>query len=138
MINTPYTSELIKKGEMGEIKEVMEKGGSVGMQTFDQSLFELYKAGQVTLQNALANADSRGDLEWRINFGGGVKSFKKDSDRLQFPSEMVSLADTKGELDFDLTEEAGAAADAEHENQDASSSLDDLKPVSETRLDEES
>jgi twitching motility protein PilU len=42
------------------------------MQTFDQSLFQLFKRNQVELQTALDNADSRTDLEWRINFGGGV------------------------------------------------------------------
>lgn len=89
LINTPYISELIRKGDMGSIKEVMEKGGSVGMQTFDQALFELYKAGRITLQTALSNADSRGDLEWRINFGGGVKSLKKESDSLKFASDVL-------------------------------------------------
>jgi twitching motility protein PilU len=72
MIITPYISELIRKGEMSDIKEVMEKGGKAGMQTFDQSLFSLFKDGRVEKQDALANADSRTNLEWRINFGGGM------------------------------------------------------------------
>ncbi len=72
MINTPYIAELIRKGELSEIKEVMEKGGKAGMQTFDQSLFNLYKDGKVEMKEALKNADSRTNLEWRINFGGGV------------------------------------------------------------------
>ncbi|MBK1672097.1 type IV pili twitching motility protein PilT [Ectothiorhodospira shaposhnikovii] len=87
MLNTPYIAELIRKGEINAIKGVMEKGASVGMQTFDQALFELYKAGQVTLPEALAKADSRGDLEWRIHFGGGVKSLKKDDDDLSLPGD---------------------------------------------------
>jgi len=125
MINTPYISELIRKGQMGEIKEVMEKGGSVGMQTFDQSLFELYKSNQITLQNALNNADSRGDLEWRINFGGGVKSLKKEEESLQFPSEMLD--------DAGLSDKAAARAD--DDDDDFAGLLDDLKLPSEGDVD---
>jgi twitching motility protein PilU len=72
LVNTPYISELIRKGDMSSIKEIMEKSGKAGMQTFDQSLFTLYKAGRIDLQDALSYADSRTNLEWKINFGGGV------------------------------------------------------------------
>lgn len=97
LINTPYISELIRKGEFGEIKEVMEKGGTEGMQTFDQSLFELFKAGKIDLKAALANADSRSNLEWRINFGGDKDNVTKSSsssgstEAMQFPSTMDDL-----------------------------------------------
>jgi len=74
LLNTPYISELVRKGEFGEIKEIMEKGAAVGMQTFDQSLHELFKSEKITMDNALSFADSRSNLEWQINFGGGVKS----------------------------------------------------------------
>lgn len=74
MMNTPYISELIRKGEIHTLPEIMAKGGQSGMQTYDQSLFDLYHRGQVDLETALENADSRNDLEWRINFGGGVSS----------------------------------------------------------------
>ena len=87
MINTPYISELIKRGEVGEIKPIMEKGAAVGMQTFDQSLYELYKSEKISLDDALGHADSRGNLEWQINFGGGVKSVSDTGDHLEFPSE---------------------------------------------------
>ncbi|AGA32012.1 Twitching motility protein PilT [Thioalkalivibrio nitratireducens DSM 14787] len=72
LVNTPYVSELIREDKIGEIKEAMTKGAKDGMQTFDQALFRLYKAGQVELEEALSKADSRADLEWRLNFGGGV------------------------------------------------------------------
>lgn len=72
MVNSPYISELIRKGSMHEIKETMEKGGQDGMQTFDQSLFELYQSGYIELEEALNNADSRTNLEWKMNFGGGA------------------------------------------------------------------
>ncbi|MEF8833620.1 MAG: PilT/PilU family type 4a pilus ATPase [Halofilum sp. (in: g-proteobacteria)] len=74
MLNTSYISELIRDGRIHELREAMNKGSRDGMQTFDQSLFDLYKRGEVELQTALDNADSRTDLEWRINFGGGVPS----------------------------------------------------------------
>lgn len=73
LINTPYVKELIKNGEIGEIKEVMAKGAASGMQTFDQSLFELFKHDKISLDDALDNADSRGNLEWQINFGDAEK-----------------------------------------------------------------
>ena len=90
LINTPYVSELIRDGKVNEIKEAMEKGENTGMQTFDQSLYELYKQDRITLQEALSKADSRSQLEWRINFGGGVRSLKKETDELVLPSEDAS------------------------------------------------
>ena len=92
LINTPYISELIRKGEFGEVKEMMEKGASEGMQTFDQSLYELFKKGKIDLKSALNNADSRSNLEWRINFGGDKEIEKGgDSDDMDFPSSMDDL-----------------------------------------------
>jgi twitching motility protein PilU len=99
MINTPYISELIKNAKFAEMKEVMEKGSVSGMQTFDQSLYDLVKAGKISLQDALANADSRGNLEWRINFGGGVQSLDKTSDDLKFPSDMLEAMSKESSID---------------------------------------
>lgn len=72
LVNSPYISQLIREASFSEIKTVMEKSADVGMQTFDQSLYLAYKAGRIDLENALANADSSSDLEWKINFGGEV------------------------------------------------------------------
>jgi len=99
LINTPYISELIKCGKFGEMKEVMEKGSAAGMQTFDQSLYDLIKAGKISLRDALASADSRSNLEWRINFGGGVQSLDKTSGDLRFPSEMTAAPPKSAWLD---------------------------------------
>jgi hypothetical protein len=60
----------------------MEKGAAVGMQTFDQCLHELYKSERITLDDALNFADSRSNLEWQINFGGGVKSIGHHDDQV--------------------------------------------------------
>ena len=70
LLNTPYISELIREGNFNEIKEIMEKGETTGMQTFDQSLYNLFKDGKITKENALTYADSATNLEWKMNFGG--------------------------------------------------------------------
>lgn len=69
MINTPHISELILKGDIDEIKVAMAESGQKGMQTFDLALFNLYKEGRIELEEALNNADSRTNLEAKINFG---------------------------------------------------------------------
>ncbi|ODV13962.1 MAG: type IV pili twitching motility protein PilT [Rubrivivax sp. SCN 70-15] len=66
MLNTPLVSDLIFKGEVGEIKELMKRSRELGMQTFDQSLFDLYESGAVTYEDALRNADSVNDLRLQI------------------------------------------------------------------------
>jgi twitching motility protein PilU len=69
MINTPHVSSLILKGELNEIKEAMKTSGSKGMKTFDDALHDLYKAGKISMEEALKNADSRNDLEAKLTFG---------------------------------------------------------------------
>ena len=66
MLNSPLISDLIFKGEVGEIKEIMKRSREMGMQTFDQALFDLYEAGTVTYEDALRNADSVNDLRLQI------------------------------------------------------------------------
>ena len=70
MLNTPYIQELILSRRIDEIKDTMESSSDRGMQTFDKSLFGLYKRGVIDLEEALSNADSRANLEAKINFGG--------------------------------------------------------------------
>ena len=69
LINTPHIAELILKGEIDGIKEAMSTSGQRGMQTFDMALHNLYKEGRIELEEALSNADSRSNLEAKINFG---------------------------------------------------------------------
>jgi len=66
LINTPLIQDLIRKGEVHEIKEVVKKSTNLGMQTFDQALFALYRDGVVTYDVALAHADSPNDLRLMI------------------------------------------------------------------------
>jgi twitching motility protein PilU len=70
MLNTPLIADLIMKGEVPGIKELMSKSGEAGMQTFDQSLFSLYEADLITYDDALRNADSINDLRLRIKLEG--------------------------------------------------------------------
>ncbi len=69
MVNTPHIQELILKGDLDEIKVAMAESGQKGMQTFDLALYNLYKEGRIDLEEALNNADSRTNLEAKINFG---------------------------------------------------------------------
>jgi twitching motility protein PilU len=66
LLNTPLISDLIFKGQVHDIKELMKKSRELGMQTFDQSLFDLHESGQITYEDALRNADSVNDLRLAI------------------------------------------------------------------------
>ena len=68
LINTPFVSEVIRNGETQQLKDLLEKGASDGMHSFDQSLVALYKAGRISKKEAAENATSRNNLEWRLNF----------------------------------------------------------------------
>ena len=70
MINSPLMSDLIFKGNIHEIKVLISKSNELGMQTFDQALFDLYESGQITYEDALRNADSVNDLRLRIKLEG--------------------------------------------------------------------
>ena len=70
MLNSPLISDLIFKGEVHEIKEIMAKSRELGMQTFDQALFDLHEADLVTYEDALRNADSVNDLRLKIKLEG--------------------------------------------------------------------
>ncbi len=66
MLNSPLIADLIFKGEVHEIKEIMKRSRELGMQTFDQHLFDLYDSGVITYEDALRNADSVNDLRLAI------------------------------------------------------------------------
>jgi len=66
MLNSPLISDLVFKGEVHEIKEIMKKSRELGMQTFDQALFDLYEADKISYEDALRNADSVNDLRLTI------------------------------------------------------------------------
>ena len=70
LVNTPFTSEIIRKGNFQDLKEIIQKGAVDGMHTFDQSLAELYRNGKILHEDALEYATSKNNLEWMLNFKG--------------------------------------------------------------------
>ena len=79
LLNSPLVADLVYKGEVLEIKEVMKKSREMGMQTFDQALFDLYEAGAITYEDCLRNADSINDLRLQIKLYGAES---KDRDMM--------------------------------------------------------
>jgi twitching motility protein PilU len=69
MLNTPHISEMILKGDISSVKEAFKDTKEPGMQSFDHALFDLYRRGAISMEEALSNADSRSNLEAKINFG---------------------------------------------------------------------
>jgi len=87
MINSPLISDLIFKGEVSEVKEIMKKSRQAGMQTFDQALFDLYEAHAITYEDALRNADSVNDLRLQIK----LNSVRAKSSDLSAGTENFAL-----------------------------------------------
>ncbi|MDZ7736509.1 MAG: PilT/PilU family type 4a pilus ATPase [Gammaproteobacteria bacterium] len=73
LLNTPFISQLIEDGRLSEIKDAMTQGTLSGMQTFDQSLYQLYKAGSINLDEAIRNADSRNNLRLKLKLEAAGK-----------------------------------------------------------------
>ncbi len=69
MLNTPHIRDLILKGDISAVKEAINDSGEQGMQNFDEALLALYKDGTITLEEAMSHADSRANLEAKVNFG---------------------------------------------------------------------
>ncbi len=83
LMNTPFISETIRKGNLQQLNELVEKGSSEGMQSFDQSLLELFNKGEISREVALENATSRNNLEWQLSFDGGEpRANQADKDKL--------------------------------------------------------
>jgi len=66
LLNTPLIGDLIEKGKVAEIKDVMKRSRELGMQTFDQAIYDLYKAGEITYEEALKNSDSENEVRLMI------------------------------------------------------------------------
>ena len=86
LINTPLAADLIRKGEVHELKNLMKRSTEQGMQTFDQALYQLYSDGEITYEDALAHADSANDLRLMIKLGS-----ETDADHLGSLTQTLSL-----------------------------------------------
>jgi twitching motility protein PilU len=75
MLNTPLVADLIFRGEVAAIKEIMAKSNRLGMKTFDQALYDLYETGVISYEEALRNADSKNEIRLRIK----LESKRKDA-----------------------------------------------------------
>ncbi|MDX1837416.1 type IV pilus twitching motility protein PilT [Legionella taurinensis] len=90
MINSPYIADLIEKGKVDEIKEVMARSREQGMQTFDQALFDLYKSGKISKENAIRFADSKNNVGLQIRLseerglGGEVDLTIEEDEKSKF------------------------------------------------------
>ncbi len=82
LINTPLMAELIRKGEIHKMKDLMKESVNQGMKTFDQALFELYQAGEISYEDALRHADSANEVRLRIKLsqGGDAKTLAQGLD----------------------------------------------------------
>lgn len=78
LIGTPRVCDLIKQGKVMEIKEVMEKSEQQGMKTFDSALFDLYREGKISYEEALKNADSKNNLRLKIQLAEGKTGEEED------------------------------------------------------------
>jgi twitching motility protein PilU len=87
LLNSPLISDLIFKGEVSEIKEVMKKSRNLGMQTFDQALYDMYESNIITYEDALRNADSVNDLRLQIK----LKSQRAKSQDLSAGTEHLAI-----------------------------------------------
>jgi twitching motility protein PilU len=88
LLNTPLAADLIRKGEVAELKELMKKSTEMGMQTFDQALYDLYDRGEITYEDALSHADSSNDLRLMIKLGS-----ETDSDYLSNAADELTIQD---------------------------------------------
>ena len=105
MLNTPHIAELIKNGEMGEIKDAMEHSLAPGSQTFEQALYKLYSSGQITVEDALANADSPSNLHWLISNAGNTSIAEPTSnisDQFGNPRTITGPAEDLSSIKLDL------------------------------------
>jgi twitching motility protein PilU len=91
LLNSPLIADLVLKGEVREIKNIMSKSNELGMKTFDQALFDLYESDLVTYEDALRNADSMNELRLRIKLEGKAA---KGSDKLE-GLDHLSLEESK-------------------------------------------
>jgi twitching motility protein PilU len=91
MLQSPLISDLIFKGQVNKIKDVMARSNRLGMKTFDQSLFELYEQGIISYEDALRNSDSKNELRLRVKLES-----KRESKPIESDGELTIVEDLQG------------------------------------------
>jgi twitching motility protein PilU len=102
MLNTTHIAELIKNGEMGEIKDAMEQSLAPGCQTFEQALYALYTEGKITIDEALSNADSPTNLHWLINNAGKAPGSTSEGNSPATGAPMTGAQDDLSSIKLNL------------------------------------
>ena len=100
LLGTPLVQDMIRRGDVHEIKEVMEKSESLGMQTFDRALYKLVEAGKISMEEAMKNADSPNNLRLKLSL---------NTDKVEKKSDPASLSLIDKDEDKDAANEARAA-----------------------------
>ncbi|HEU4619124.1 MAG TPA: type IV pili twitching motility protein PilT, partial [Gammaproteobacteria bacterium] len=91
MLASPLVSDLIFRGEVAQIKEIMAKSNRLGMQTFDQALFQLYEDGVISYEEAMRNADSKNELRLRIK----LESKREGSNAAEHAESLALMEDER-------------------------------------------
>lgn len=91
LLNTPLASDLIRKGEVHKLKELMKNSREQGMQTFDQALYDLYTEGKITYEDALNSADSMNEVRLMIKLGGegGIEKYAKEQEGIMLVDQEI-------------------------------------------------
>src|SRR6185436_10962974 len=92
LLNSPMVSDLIFKGEVHAMKEAMSKSKEMGMQTFDQALFNLYEAGDISYEDALRNADSMSEVKLNITLNSKRRKKEDNPDKVKVELSLVQTA----------------------------------------------
>jgi twitching motility protein PilU len=93
MLTSPLIADLIFKGEIAKIKEVMAKSTRMGMKTFDQALFDLYEGGLITYEDALRNADSKNELRLKVKL-----DTKRETRASADPTAVLQIVDEDADV----------------------------------------
>lgn len=115
LVGTPRAADLIAKGAVTDLKELMEKSEEQGMQTFDRALYKLYKAGKIDLEEALKNADSRNNLRLKITLDENPEARKQvdaDGDGVLTDSEVENAVNREIDSNLSLNDETQNVPDA--------------------------
>ena len=103
LIGTPLIQDLILKGDIHGIRDIMEKSTNLGMQTFDQAIYKLYKDGVISIEEALRNADSQNNLRLKISLSEGSIEVDESLKIEEDPDDVNAVAGRPGALNLSMT-----------------------------------